>query len=157
MIFSIGLLIPGFGFLVASRHMNQDGLLFIAPLMLYGLAFILTVEIPDMESDRLGSKLTWVARKGRGFGFVLIAVAFLLATLFFLFFPLLTSRIYPLDFRFLGILSLLPLAAGFIGMLKRPAEKQSATRFVNGIMGTFAVFIILVDGYLIYLVFGHML
>lgn len=157
MIFSIGLLIPGFGFLVASRHMNQDGLLFIAPLMLYGLAFILTVEIPDMESDRLGSKLTWVARKGRGFGFVLIAVAFLLATLFFLFFPLLTSRIYPLDFRFLGILSLLPLAAGFIGMLKRPAEKQSATRFVNGIMGTFAVFIILVDSYMVYLVFGHML
>jgi 1,4-dihydroxy-2-naphthoate octaprenyltransferase len=157
MIFSVGVLIPGFGYLVTGGHMNQNGLLFIAPLMLYGLAFILTVEIPDVESDRLGSKMTWVARKGRGFGFTMIAAAFLLATLFFLFFAGLTSWIYPLDFRFLGILSLLPLGAGCIGMLKRPAERSSATRIVNGIMITLAVFLILVDGYLVSLAFSQML
>ena len=117
MMFSSGLLIPGFGYLVTNGQMNQDGLLFVVPLMLYGLAFILTVEIPDMEVDRLGDKRTWVARKGRGFGFTVITVSFLLATLFFLCFPLLASRIYSLDFRFLGILSLMPLGAGCIGML----------------------------------------
>ena len=152
MTFSIGLLIPGFGYLVTSGQMNQEGLLFIIPLMLYGLAFILTVEIPDMESDRLGNKRTWVARKGRGFGFTVIAASFLLATLYFLCFPWLTSRIYPLDFRFLGILSLIPLGAGCIGLLRRPIEKQSATRVVNGIMITIAAFCILVDGYMVYLV-----
>jgi len=157
MIFSIGLLIPGLGYLVTSGPINQDGLLFIVPLMLCGLAFILTVEIPDMESDLLGNKRTWVARKGRGFGFTLIAASFLLATLFFFCFPWLTSRIYPLDFRFLGILSLMPLGAGCIGMLKRPIEKRSATRFVNGIMITFAAFCILVDGYMVYLAFSQML
>jgi 1,4-dihydroxy-2-naphthoate octaprenyltransferase len=154
MTFSIGLLIPGLGFLVTSGQMNQDGLLFIVPLMLYGLAFILTVEIPDMESDRLGNKMTWVARKGRGFGFTLIAASFLLATLFFFCFPWLTSRIYPLDFRFLGILSLLPLGAGCIGLLRRPLEKQSATRVVNGIMITIAALCFLMDGYMVYLVFS---
>jgi 1,4-dihydroxy-2-naphthoate octaprenyltransferase len=157
MIFSIGLLIPGFGYLVTRGQMNQDGLLFITPLMLYGLAFILTVEIPDMESDRLGNKMTWVARKGRGFGFTLIAASFLLATLFFFCFPWLTSRIYPLDFRFLGILSLMPLGAACIGMLKRPMEKRSATRVVNGIMIALAAFCILADGYMIYLAFSQML
>ncbi len=157
MIFSIGLLIPGLGYLVTSGQMNQDGLLFVVPLMLYGLAFILTVEIPDMEADRLGNKRTWVARKGRGFGFTLIAASFLLATLFFLCFPWLTSRIYPLDFRFLGILSLIPLGAGCIGILTRPTEKRSATRVVNGIMITLAVFCILADGYLVYLAFSQML
>ena len=153
MIFSIGLLIPGFGYLVTRGQMNQDGLLFITPLMLYGLAFILTVEIPDMESDRLGNKRTWVARKGRGFGFTVIAVSLLLATLFFFCFPWLTSRIYPLDFRFLGILSLLPLAAGCIGLLRRPIEKRLATRIVNGIMIAIAAFCFLVDGYMGYLVY----
>ena len=157
MIFSVSLLIPGLGYLVTSGQMNQDGLLFIAPLMLYGLAFVLTVEIPDMESDRLGNKRTWVARKGRGFGFTVIAVSLLLATLFFFCFPWLTSRIYPLDFRFLGILSLMPLGAACIGMLKRPIEKRSATRVVNGIMITLAAFCILADGYMVYLAFSQML
>jgi len=152
MAISIGLLIPGFGYLVTSGQMNQDGLLFIVPLLLYGLAFILAVEIPDMEADRLGNKRTWVARKGRSFGFIVIAASFLLATLFFLCFPWLTSRIYPLDFRILGILSLMPLTAGCIGLLRRPIEKRTATRVVNGIMITIAVFCILVDGYMSYLI-----
>ena len=151
---SIGLLIPGFGYLVASGQINLDGLLFIIPLTLYGLAFILNVEIPDMESDRLGNKRTWVARNGRGFGFTVIAASFLLATLFFFYFPRLSSRIYPLDFRILGILSLMPLAAGCIGLLKRPGEKQQATQVVNGIMIAIAAFCFLVDGYFVYLVFS---
>ncbi len=151
---SIGLLIPGFGYLVTSGRINMDALLFIIPLTLYGLAFILTVEIPDMESDRLGNKRTWVARKGRGFGFTVIAASFLLATLFFLCFPWLTSWIYPLDFRILGILSLIPLTAGCIGLLRRPVEKQQATQVVNGIMIAIAAFCFLVDGYFVYLVFS---
>jgi 1,4-dihydroxy-2-naphthoate octaprenyltransferase len=154
MVFSIGLLIPGMGYLVTSGHLHQDGLLFIVPLMLYGLAFILTVEIPDMESDRLGNKKTWVARKGRGFGFTAITVSFLLATLFFVCFPWLTTRIYPVDFHILGILSLMPLGAGCIGMLKKRTEKHSATRVVYGIMIALATFCILADGYLLFLAFS---
>jgi 1,4-dihydroxy-2-naphthoate octaprenyltransferase len=151
---SIGLLIPGFGYLVTSGQIYMDGLLFIIPLTLYGLAFILNVEIPDMESDRLGNKRTWVARKGQGFGFTVIAASFLLATLFFLCFPWLTSRNYPLEFRILGILSLIPLAAGCIGLLRRSVEKQQATQVVNGIMIAIAAFCFLVDGYFVYLVFS---
>jgi 1,4-dihydroxy-2-naphthoate octaprenyltransferase len=154
MTFSIGLLIPGLGFLVTSGQLNWDGLVFILPLTLYGLAFIINVEIPDMESDRLGNKRTWVARKGRSFGFIVISASFFLATLFFLCVPWLSSRIYPLDFRFLGILSLLPLGAGCIGLLRRPLEKQSATRVVNGIMITIAALCFLMDGYMVYLVFS---
>jgi 1,4-dihydroxy-2-naphthoate octaprenyltransferase len=156
MIFSISLLIPGLGYLVTSGHIDKDGLLFTVPLMLYGLAFILSVENPDMESDRLGNKRTWVARRGRSFGFRVTGVSLLLATLFFLCFPWLTSRIYPLDFRFLGILSLLPLGAGCIGWLKRPLEKSSATRVVYGVMIAFAVFCILADGYMVFLTFRQM-
>lgn len=156
MIFSIGLLIPVFGYLVTSGRINQDGFLFSLPLMLYGLAFILTVELPDMESDRLGRKMTWVAQNGRGFGVTVIVASFLLATLFFFLFPLLSARTYPLDFHFLGVLSLLPLGAGCIGLLKKPSEKQSATGVVNMIMITLAVFLILVDGYVVSRAFSQM-
>ena len=157
MMFLIGLLIPGMGVLVTSGYLDLDGMLFSVPLMLYGLAFILIVEIPDMESDRLGDKKTWVARKGRGFGFTVIAASFLLGTLFFTCFPWLASRTYPLDFRFLGIISLLPLGAGCIGMLKRPVEKRAAVRVVNGIMVALGAFGILTVGYMVALAFGQML
>jgi 1,4-dihydroxy-2-naphthoate octaprenyltransferase len=157
MIVSIALQITVLVYLLTGWQLNQDGLLFITPLMLYGLAFILTVEIPDMESDRLGNKRTWVARKGRGFGFTMITASFLMATLFFICFPWLTSRIYPMDLRVLGILSLFPLGAGCIGMSKRPMDKRSATQAVSGIMIAIAAFCILADGYMIYLAFNQML
>jgi 1,4-dihydroxy-2-naphthoate octaprenyltransferase len=151
MILSFGLLIPGSGYLASSGHMNLDGLLFSTPLMLYGLAIILTVEIPDMESDRLGNKRTWIARKGRGFGFAMIAASFLLATLFFLIYPWLTSRNFPLDYRVLGSLSLLPLGVGCVGLIKSPIEKRPATRVVNEIMIALIIFCTLVDGYMVYM------
>ena len=151
MTFIIGLLIPGLGYWVTSGHLNQAGLVFTVPLLLYGLAFILAVEIPDIESDRLGNKRTWVARKGRGFGFILIAASFFLASIFFFVFPWLTTRIYPVEFRVLGILSLIPLAAGCIGLLRRPEEKRSATWVINAILISMAGFCILVDAYMLYL------
>jgi 1,4-dihydroxy-2-naphthoate polyprenyltransferase len=150
MVLCIGLMIPGFGYLVAGGQIIPDAFLFCIPLMLYGLAFILSVEIPDMESDRLGKKWTWVARKSRGFGFVIIAASFFLATVFIYCIPWLTLRIYPFDFRLLGFLSLLPLGAGCVGILKRPLDKRSATRVVNGILIAVGTFCVLADGYLIF-------
>ena len=156
LIFLIGLLIPGFGYLVTTGELNQAAWPFVVPLMLYGLAFSLAVEIPDMEADRLGHKRTWVARRGRGFGFGLIAAALLCASLFFLGFPWFNSRGYPLDFRLLGLLSLLPLGAAGLGLLKQALARQAATRMANGIMVTLAIFCLLADGYLIYLTFNSM-
>lgn len=157
MILCIGLLVPGLGYLVAGGPMNPDAYLFCPPLMLYGLAFILSVEIPDMESDRLGNKRTWVVRKGRGFCFVMIAATLFLATLFFWCIPWITTRSYPLDIRFLGCLSLLPLGAGCVGLLKRPVEKRSATRVVNVILIALVTFCLLADGYMIYMSLSQML
>jgi 1,4-dihydroxy-2-naphthoate polyprenyltransferase len=151
MIFSIGFLVPGLGYLATNGRLDLNGLLFMFPLMLYGLGFILAVEIPDMEADRLGHKRTWVARKGRLFGFNGLTLSFLLGTLFFMSVPWLTRRSYPIDFHVLGIFSLLPLGAGCVGVLKRSAEKRPATRIVNGVMFALVAFCALADGYMIYL------
>jgi len=147
---AVGFLIPEMGYLVMRGYLDGDGLLFAIPLMLYGLAFILAVEIPDEEVDRLGNKRTWVARRGRGFGFAVVGISLLLATLSFFCLSWLHSRTYPLDFRILGLLSLLPLGAGMIGMVRRPVERQLAVKLVNGIVVSLAVLCILADGYLLY-------
>jgi 1,4-dihydroxy-2-naphthoate octaprenyltransferase len=151
MIFNIGVLIPGLAYLAASGKFFQDALLFTFPLMCYGLAFILAVEIPDMEADRLGKKNNWVARWGRSFGFSAIGATLLLATLFFLNLPWLSSRVYPVDLHLLGILSLLPLGAGWIGLVRLPSERDRATRVAFLIMVSLAIFCMMSDGYLIFL------
>ena len=145
-----GFLLPVMGYWVTRGTIDRDGLLFTLPMVLYGLAFILAVEIPDVPADRLGQKKTWVARMGRGFGFIAIAALMLAATLFF--FGIATfifSNPSSLDFRFLGFSSLLPLGAAILGLVRRPADRQAATRLVNAIVVLLALFLILADAYLV--------
>jgi 1,4-dihydroxy-2-naphthoate octaprenyltransferase len=143
--FTSGCILPGMGLLVVSGNITRDGLLFMLPLTLYGLVFILSVEIPDMEADRLGEKKTWVAQKGRRFGFTAIGLLLLIATGYFFLIPYLSSHLLPLDFRLLGMFSLLPLAIGFLGLVKRPVNRPTALKLVNTQIGALVVFLILTD------------
>jgi 1,4-dihydroxy-2-naphthoate octaprenyltransferase len=145
----IGLLIPGMGFLVTNGQLSLDGLLFSIPVMLYGMAFTLAIEIPDMESDRLGGKRSWVAQFGRRFGFRMIAAALFLASLFFFAFPLLTSRSYTVDFQFMGMISVLPLATSIVWLLKRPDEKRLAMRASSWIIVTYIIFFLIAVAYML--------
>jgi 1,4-dihydroxy-2-naphthoate octaprenyltransferase len=148
--FIAGCFVPGLGFLVMQGYITRDGLLFTVPLMLYGLAFILSVEIPDEEADRLGQKNTWVVRKGRAFSFTVIGSLLIGATVYFFYVPLFIPSTLPLNFRLLGYFSLFPLGTGVFGMVKRPVERQMATKLVNGIIASLAVFFFLTDVYLVF-------
>lgn len=145
-----GFLVPGLGYLVMRGYLNGDVLFFTIPLLLYGLAFILVVEIPDMESDRLGHKKTWVVRKGRKAAFTLIAVLLLAATAFFFCVSYWFSEAYRLDFYLLGFLSLLPLGAGAFGLIMRPAERPAVVRLTNALVAALAAFFLLMNIVLIY-------
>jgi 1,4-dihydroxy-2-naphthoate octaprenyltransferase len=146
-----GVLIPGMGYLVMKGTLDLAGAFILVPLLLYGLASILSVEIPDMEADRQGHKRTWVARKGRIFGFTLVGTCLLAATGYFFIFPLLSKRQIPLDLHILGLLSLLPLCAGMLGLIKRPLQREPATRIAIWTVLSLIVFSILANGYLIFL------
>jgi 1,4-dihydroxy-2-naphthoate polyprenyltransferase len=149
--FIAGILIPGMGYLALRGTLDSGGLFFLPPLLLYGLASILSVEIPDVEDDLLAYKRTWMARMGRASGFRIIGGLLVAATIYFfvspLFFPL-QGRMEP---RVLGVLSLLPMGMGLLGMLRRPLERRAATGIATGIVILLAAFSIFVDGYLIYL------
>lgn len=149
--FIAGFLVPSMGYLVMKGALDLDGIFFLVPLTLYGLVSILSVEIPDMEDDRQSNKKTWVARMGRSFAFTSVGWLLLAATMYFFIFPAFYKRQIPLDFRVLGLLSLLPLGAGILGMVKRPMDREPATRIATWIVITLAAFSVLVDGYLFYL------
>jgi len=149
---SSGLLIPGMGYLAAGGSPDARALLLAIPLIVYGLAFIVAVEIPDEEADRAGHKLTWVARRGRNFGFAAIGWAVAIATAYFVGLAALGAPPRLVDFRLLSGLSLLPLGAGVWGLLAKPVERFQALRLAYAVVFTLATFFILTDGYLLRLV-----
>jgi 1,4-dihydroxy-2-naphthoate octaprenyltransferase len=147
-----GFLVPCLGYLAARGSLDPAGLLLVFPLTLYGLAFLLAVEIPDLEVDRQGRKRTWVARLGRGFGFAAIGVSLLGATLYWFGLSQISSASAHPDLRLLALASLPALVVGALAALKRPEERPAAIRMVYGIIASMAVFFVLADGYLVYLV-----
>jgi 1,4-dihydroxy-2-naphthoate octaprenyltransferase len=140
------------GYLVMKGKLDLAGAFILIPLLLYGLASILSVEIPDMEVDLLGDKRTWVARKGRRFGFSLVGICLFAATGYFFIFPSLSMEQIPLDLHILGILSLLPFSAGMVGLIRKPLQREPATRIAIWTVLSLAVFSFLANGYLIFLV-----
>jgi 1,4-dihydroxy-2-naphthoate octaprenyltransferase len=147
-----GFLIPGMGYLVMKGKLDLAGTFILIPLLLYGLASILSVEIPDMDVDLLGDKRTWVVRKGRGFGFSLVGTCLFAATGYFFIFPSLSMEQIPLDLHILGILSLLPLSVGMVGLIRKPLQREPATRIAIWTVLSLTVFSLLANGYLIFLV-----
>jgi len=146
-----GIFLPGMGYLTAAGSMDRNGLVIMIPLLLIGLAFILSVEIPDMEADRLGGKKTWVARWGRTFGFRMVGFLILAVAGYYLLVPAIAAKPLPVNFRILGLFSLLPLCAAWIGVLKRPEKKHESTVIVNTIIGAMIAFFVLTDTYLVIL------
>lgn len=146
-----GFLVPATGYLVMRGTLDAGAVFFLIPLALYGLASILSVEIPDMEGDRRSNKRTWVARRGRQSSFIVAGCLLLAATAYFFISPVFYPGQLPWDSRVLGLLSLVPLLPGLRGMVQKPAQKRPATQIATWIVIALAVFSIFADGYLSYL------
>ncbi|MDN7013641.1 prenyltransferase [Methanoculleus sp. FWC-SCC3] len=146
---TFGLLMPGAGYFVAAGTLDAAFFVFAVPLCLYGLVFITSVEIPDREGDIAGGKRTLVVRRGRVFGFSLIALAASLATAALTVFAL-TGFFAPVDFWPVALISLIPLGIALWGFSHRCAERACALPYaVANIKGYFA-FQALVVIYFIY-------
>lgn len=134
---TFGLLMPGAGYFVAAGTLDLSFFAFALPLSLYGLVFITSVEIPDREGDIAGGKRTLIVRRGRIFGFSLIALAASLATAALIVFAL-AGTFYPVDFRPVALFSLIPLGIALWGFSHRCAERACALPYaVANIKGYF--------------------
>jgi 1,4-dihydroxy-2-naphthoate octaprenyltransferase len=121
---------------------------FLLPLILYSLAFIICVEIPDVESDKLGGKETLIVRRGPRMGSVFVVVLFGVSTLYFL----VLAGVNPLpmiDFLVLTLFSLIPLFWGLWEYFKQSNGGEFSTKSVKRILLAFVFFLLLIDSYLV--------
>ena len=150
---AIGVLFPGLGFFALMGTLNLQFLIFAVPIMLLQFLFTMSVEIPDMEGDKAGGKKTWIAIKGRRFGFKLIVISGLLATISFLIMPY--TNLFPqiINFNILTAITLIPLGLGIFELIINPLEKSLATKFcIYNLTGIFTA-IILINCYFISIIY----
>ncbi len=147
-----GFLLPSMGYFVMMGTLDINFFIFAIPLFFLQLLFTVGVEIPDLEGDKLGGKITWIVSWGREFGFKMIAIFGFLSTISFLLIPY--TNMFPsrIDFRVLALISLLPLSLAIMGLIKRPVEKKPATKLATINVATVFAALILIDCYLFYII-----
>ena len=146
-----GFIMPGAGYFITMGTINLPFIIFSIPILFLQFMFSIGVEIPDLEGDKLGGKITWIVAKGREFGFKLMGISVLLATISFLLIPF--TNLFPqiIDFRVLALISLIPLSLGLYAFWKRPLEKKSATKLAIINIGSLFAVLILINCYFVYL------
>lgn len=144
-----GLMLPCLGYFIILGSVDSLFWIFSFPFVLYALSIIVSVEMPDMEGDSQGGKDTLVARRGRRFGFVLIALSNLLAALYLFIISKSNPTQASVDLRLIAILSLLPLATGILGLTERTEDRKSATKLVTFNVYAISSMLLIVDCYLI--------
>jgi 1,4-dihydroxy-2-naphthoate octaprenyltransferase len=113
--FASGFVMPGMGYLVMSGTIDLWFVVLSIPLMCYSLLFILTVEMPDVEFDRLTGKVNLMVRRGiaRGARVALLATVLATLSLFLIAYTNVLGEV--IDFWYLAAFSLLPLAIAAYG------------------------------------------
>lgn len=144
-IISIGFLIPGMGALTASSSLVPSLITFIFPLSCYGLFFILTVEIPDLESDKIAKKSNIVVKLGRKIGIILIIISTGLATISIFILEMFGLLSIYLPFGLFTLISLFPFFVSIIGSLKPSNRREELNRLVKINMTSIITFILVID------------
>lgn len=142
---AVGLLVLFMGYLVMTPDLEWKILFFLFPQLLYGIQFIMSVQIPDYEADRKGGKTTMVVLYGRKFSFTLLFLSTLAATIFYTI--IWSIKIGPV-WEIMGVMalfSLIPLISCFPSIILRPEDKKKATRLVTLSMTSMFIFLISVN------------
>ncbi len=152
-VLALGVMMPGIGYFVAYGSIDLFFAFFIFPFSCYGLLFILTVEMPDVENDRNGNKINalvkWGIRRGMGISFV-SALAGTLSLLVFYFSGFFAGRV---DLGLFILFSFIPLVGVASGLFVDLRGRDHLTRQVMINITTIILFLFLIDLYMLAKVF----
>jgi len=153
LIITMGLIMPGFGYWVLSGGLDLFYFVFAFGLFLYGLVFIILVEIPDMDGDKKSNKNTLIVRVGRKLGYNLLIFALFFASIYYLLLAFL--GIFSENINYIGIylISLIPLIVVIKGWFNKPFKKKIATKIAVTNFFTLSFFFILIIVYLLMSIF----
>ena len=116
-----GILLPVVGNYAVSLSVTPSMLLFIPAMLCYGLAFVISVQLPDSHADTLSGKWGFVVRAGVPAGFFSAAVLCALASTHF-FVSLWLTRAPLLSSVFFA--SLLPAAVFMYPVVRSPSDSR---------------------------------
>jgi 1,4-dihydroxy-2-naphthoate octaprenyltransferase len=151
---AIGLLIPGMGYLAIAGSLDLTFLLAALPLLLYGVTFILSVEIPDREADALSGKRTFIVRNGVQAGMRLAFAATFLAAVLYLTASL-TGIVPPASpIGAVALVSLVPFAYTLSANLKEPKGEWDLIAFAQRTVLSLIAFAVLADACLLISILG---
>jgi 4-hydroxybenzoate polyprenyltransferase len=121
--------------------------IFFIPLLFYGYAFTIGVQIPDIEADRINQKKNYASTFGERNSYLTIAALCLLASASIYAVP----YMFPgrLDYGIILLYSLLPLASSLYGL----SAKKKTEKRVMLIISSIFLFTALCDAYLISIYF----
>ncbi len=141
----------GAGYFTLMGTLDLPFLIFSIPIICFQIIFINSFELPTLEGDKLGKKITWIVSKGREFGFRLNAICGVLATLSFLIIPY--TKLFPstIDFMVLVLISLISLVLGFYALFKRRFDVEFTLKYVKINVAALFLMSLLIDCYFIYL------
>ncbi|MGB9978239.1 prenyltransferase [Methanobacterium sp.] len=147
-----GILLPSAGFFTLMGSLTVPMLLFTVPLAFSRLFLTNSANIPDMEGDKLGGKITLVVANGRKFGFKFIGISAFMMTISFGLISF--TGFYPsiLNFKVLTFISLIPLSLGLIGLLKMPSDRELATKYATFNIKSIFLIGLLINSYFIFLI-----
>jgi 1,4-dihydroxy-2-naphthoate polyprenyltransferase len=141
---TICILVPGFGNYIASGTITSEMWAFALPLVFYGYAFTIGVQIPDINADRINKKNNYASTFGEKASYRAITVLCILATLAIYS----ITYLFSLDLNFTAILifSFFPLSASIFGLAVKRLDTEKR---IMAIISSIFLFTALCDAYLI--------
>ena len=148
---AVGLMMPGMGFFVSAGSISYPFIFLITPLSLFGLFFIITVQLPDFESDIISKKRNIVIRLGRQKAKFLLIISSLAASFYLL--SLHIFRSFQFSIILVFILSFLPIISSAYFILK-PDTRET---IVKNVLINMVSLIVLIIGFNIVLIIEYIL
>jgi len=153
-VLALGLMMPGIGYFVAYGSIDLFFAFFIFPFSCYGLLFILTVELPDVENDRNTNKINALVKWGVKRGMDISFVSTLAGTLLLLVFYFSGFFAGHLDIGLFILFSFIPLVGVSRGFFVDLSIRDHLTRQVMINTTTIILFLFLLDAHMLAQVFN---
>ncbi len=144
-VLAVALFMPGMGYFAASGSIGLPFILFMFPLGCYGLFFILTVELPDVESDSLTQKTNMLTKWGRPFGTRASFVATIAGTVSLALVHASDALGNRVDTGLITMLSAIPLAGATISLSADLEVREQVVRQVKINMVAMIAFLLLLN------------
>lgn len=145
---AVGFLMPGMGYFIASGLLSLSFITWVFPLSCYGIFFILTVELPDLDSDKAANKINWIVKWGRRKGKAISVIATALGMI-----ALATINLSgpwnEADLTLMVFFSILPLMAAAISFATDSQDRKTLVKQVTTNMLSMVLFVVSMNGILL--------